>query len=213
MLFTKPQSQHKHHQTHTWALPQILRGRYKSRTGSTRTASPRRINSDRLGPTRIKWKNKNKIKMDSDHKKKNNSDYKKKNKISRYHLSFTRHFVFFLTNSWLRKLILFLFLLILMIHQWAAHIHFQCTFSTWKEEKSCSPGTTRIFVPRARIELTTLRILHVYWMFLPLNRRVASSILGWGHENFLCPGRAWFLLLPSWKCSLEIYVCCSLVYH
>ena len=29
------------------------RGRYKSRTGSTRTASPGRINSDRLGPTRI----------------------------------------------------------------------------------------------------------------------------------------------------------------
>ena len=29
-------------------------GRYKSRTGSTRTASPGRINSDRLGPTRIK---------------------------------------------------------------------------------------------------------------------------------------------------------------
>ena len=28
-------------------------GRYKSRTGSTRTASPGRINSDRLGPTRI----------------------------------------------------------------------------------------------------------------------------------------------------------------
>ena len=34
-----------------------------------------------------------------------------------------------------------------------------------------------------------------------------------GHRNFLCPGRAWFLLLPSWKCSLEMYVCCSLVYH
>ena len=32
-----------------------------------------------------------------------------------------------------------------------------------------------------------------------------------GHENFLCPGRAWFLLLPSWKCSLEVYVCCSLI--
>ena len=28
-------------------------GRYKSRTGSTRTASPGRINSDRLGPTMI----------------------------------------------------------------------------------------------------------------------------------------------------------------
>ena len=31
----------------------FLRGRYKSRTGSTRTASPGRINSDQLGPTRI----------------------------------------------------------------------------------------------------------------------------------------------------------------
>ena len=34
--------------------------------------------------------------MNSDHKKTCNSDYKKKNKISRYHLSFTCHFVFFL---------------------------------------------------------------------------------------------------------------------
>ena len=42
------------------------KGRYKSRTGSTRTASPGRINSDRLGPTRIEWKYKNKIKLDSD---------------------------------------------------------------------------------------------------------------------------------------------------
>ena len=32
---------------------QLVGGRYKSRTGSTRTASPGRINSDRLGPTRI----------------------------------------------------------------------------------------------------------------------------------------------------------------
>ena len=30
-----------------------LEGRYKSRTGSTRTASPGRINSDRLGASRI----------------------------------------------------------------------------------------------------------------------------------------------------------------
>ena len=41
-------------------------------------------------------------------------------------------------------------------------IHFQWTFSTWKQEKSCSPGTTNIFVPQARIELTPLQILHVY---------------------------------------------------
>ena len=31
----------------------IKRGRYKSRTGSTRTASPSRINSDQLGSSRI----------------------------------------------------------------------------------------------------------------------------------------------------------------
>ena len=37
----------------------LYRGRYKGRTGSTRTASPGRINSDRI-------KNKNKIKLDSD---------------------------------------------------------------------------------------------------------------------------------------------------
>ena len=37
-----------------------------------------------------------------------------------------------------------------MIHYWAAHIHFQWTFSTWKEEKSCSPGTMKIFVPTGR---------------------------------------------------------------
>ena len=49
-----------------FTLFSFKRGRYKSRTGSTRTASPGRINSDRLGPTRIEWKNKNKIKLDSD---------------------------------------------------------------------------------------------------------------------------------------------------
>ena len=38
----------------------------KSRTGSTRITSPGRINSDRLGPTRIEWKTKNKKKLDSD---------------------------------------------------------------------------------------------------------------------------------------------------
>ena len=56
------------------------------------------------------------------------------------------------------------------------------TFSTWKEEKSCSPGTTKIFVPQVRIELTTLRILQVYRTFQPLNRRVASLILAPGME-------------------------------
>ena len=39
----------------TWYRPRdwLLTGRYKSRTGSTRTASPGQINSDRLGLTRI----------------------------------------------------------------------------------------------------------------------------------------------------------------
>ena len=44
-------------------------GRYKSWTGSTRTACPGRINSDRLGSNK---KNKNKIKVDSDQQKNNN---------------------------------------------------------------------------------------------------------------------------------------------
>ena len=39
-------------------------------------------------------------------------------------------------------------------------MHFQWTFSTWKEKKSCSPWITKIFLPSARIELTTLRIPH-----------------------------------------------------
>ena len=75
-----------------------------------------KVGPDQLGSNK---KNKNKIKLDSDQLgplKKINSDHKKKNKISRPHLPFTRHFVFFffLTNSWLRKLILFLS--ILMTH-------------------------------------------------------------------------------------------------
>ena len=40
----------------------------------------------------------------------------------------------------------------------------------------------------ARIELTTLRILHVYRTFQPLNRRVASSILARGTKIFIVPG-------------------------
>ena len=40
----------------------------------------------------------------------------------------------------------------------------------------------------ARIELTTLRILHVYRTFQPLNRRVASSILARGMEISFVPG-------------------------
>ena len=49
-----------------WKIKHYETGRYKSRTGSTRTTSLGRINSDRLGPTRIEEKNKNKIKVDSD---------------------------------------------------------------------------------------------------------------------------------------------------
>ena len=37
----------------SWQKKWFLIGRYKSQTGSTRTTSPGRINSDRLGPTRI----------------------------------------------------------------------------------------------------------------------------------------------------------------
>ena len=54
-----------------------------------------RIDSDQLGTNK-------KIKM-KENWTRINSDHKKKNKISRHHLPFTRHFVFFLTNSWLRK--------------------------------------------------------------------------------------------------------------
>ena len=66
-----------------------------------------------------------------------------------------------------------------------------------------SPGTTKIFVAKARIELTTLRILLVYRTFQPLNQRVASSILHWGMEiSFV---RASMVSPPSklnvhWKC-------------
>ena len=48
-------------------------------------------------------------------------------------------------------------LILMMLNFNAAHIHFQWTFSTWKEEKPCSPGTKEIFMPRVRIELVTLR--------------------------------------------------------
>ena len=44
----------------------------------------------------------------------------------------------------------------------------------------------------ARIELTTLRILHVYWTFQPLYRRVASSIFARGMEIFFVPGEHGF---------------------
>ena len=48
---------------------------------------------------------------------------------------------------------------------------------TWKKKKPCSPGARKFSLPHARP----------------------------GHENFRCPGRAWFLLLPSvnvhWKCK------------
>ena len=50
----------------TQSIKEQAAGRYKSRTGSTRITSPGRINSDRLGPTRIEWKTKNKKKLDSD---------------------------------------------------------------------------------------------------------------------------------------------------
>ena len=56
----------------------------------------------------------------------------------------------------------------------------------------------------------------VQWLERPINMwhsedREFNSRLG--YENFRYPRRAWFPLLPSWKCSLEVYVCCSLLYH
>ena len=84
-----------------------------------------------------------------------------------------------------------------MIHQWAAHIHFQWKFSTWKEKKPCSHGTTKIFVPRTKIELATLRML---W------RSDVLTTEPEGREFDSRPGRVWFLLLSSWKCPLEMYV-------
>ena len=54
-----------------------------------------RIDSDQLGTNK-------KIKM-KENWTRINSDHKKKNKIIRHNLPFTRHFAFFLTNSWLRK--------------------------------------------------------------------------------------------------------------
>ena len=58
--------------------------------------------------------------------------------------------------------------------------------------------------PWARIELTTLRILHVYRTFQPLNRRVASSILALGMEISFVPGEHGFSSFQvenvHWKC-------------
>ena len=55
-----------------------------------------------------------------------------------------------------------------------------------------------------RIELTTLRILHVYRTFQPLNRRVASSILAGGMEISFIPGEHGFSSFQVenvlWKC-------------
>ena len=61
-----------------------------------------------------------------------------------------------------------------------------------------------IFVPQARIELTTLRMLHVYRTFQLLNRRVASSILARGMEISFVPGEQGFSFFQvenvHWKC-------------
>ena len=61
-----------------------------------------------------------------------------------------------------------------------------------------------IFVPEARIELTTLRILHENRTFQPLNRRVASSILAVGMEISFVLGEHGFSSFQvenvHWKC-------------
>ena len=51
-----------HNRSSDLVFPGTATGRYKSRTGSTRTASPGRINSDRLGSTRIMKKKNIKLK-------------------------------------------------------------------------------------------------------------------------------------------------------
>ena len=92
--------------------------------------------------------------------------------------------------------------------------HFQ---PTWKEEKSCSPGTRKIFVPRARIELTTLRIPHVYRTFQPLNQRVASSILALGMEfplsraSMVSPAPSKLKMFPGSLCVLLTSVSLKLI--
>ena len=104
-------------------------------------------------------------------------------------------FVFFLQDFWK---------LILMIHLWAAHIHFQWTFSTWKEEKPCSPGTKEISMPRARIELATLRFSGWNVLYTCSIRRVVSSILALGTKIFVVPGEHHFSSFQvenvHWKC-------------
>ena len=42
---------------------------------------------------------------------------------------------------------------------------------TWKKEKPCSPGATKMFVPRARIELATFQI--------PSFRKIMAGILSY----------------------------------
>ena len=53
-------------------------------------------------------------------------------------------------------------------------------------------------------ELTTLRILHIYRTFQPLNRRVASSILAYGMEISFVQGEHGFSSFQVenvlWKC-------------
>ena len=87
-------------------------------------------------------------------------------------------------------------LILMMLNFNAAHIHFQWTFSTWKEEKPCSPGTKEIFMPQARIDLATLRFsgYNVRSLKYSEGREFDSRL---GYEKFCCPGRAWFLLLSS----------------
>ena len=80
-------------------------------TGLTRTASPGWINSDRLGSNKKIKKKKYWTRII----KKSTRIIKRKIKsVDFTYLS--PAILFFLTNSWLRKLVLFLFLLILMIH-------------------------------------------------------------------------------------------------
>ena len=116
-------------------------------------------------------------------RKKKNSDYKKKNKISRYHLTFTRHFVFLLTNLWLRKLILFLFLFLLIFmntseqHTYTSSEHFQLG----RRRNHACPGQWKFSYPGRELNSRPSE----YYMFIGRS----NHWTGWSRVRFL-PG-AW----------------------
>ena len=133
--------------------------------------------------------------MDSDHKKKNNSDYKKKNKISRYHLTFTRHFVFSHEIVVAKINVIFINFndtLVSSTHKLPVNI-FNLQggeiMLAWDKENFRTPGENcQTHDPPNTTCLSNVTTTE------PEGREFDSCL---GHGNFLCPGRAWFLLLPS----------------